>query len=209
MGLGSAHGRSTSVHDVSGPIRDVTPLPDLLHGRSTPARSASSRPRLRRPAAALQRRLPGRGEHPGLAVAHAGRPARAGLARSWSRTIRSPAIHGRVCYHPCESVCNRAELDSAVSIHSVERFLGDLALEQGWRFDRPAGPQRSAGPRRRRRPVRPVRRLPPRPARARGGDPRRRRAAGRDDALRHPGLSPAARRARPASSTGSRRWACG
>ena len=48
-----------------------------------------------------------------------------------------PAIHGRVCYHPCESVCNRADLDSAVSIHSVERFLGDLALEQGWRFDAP------------------------------------------------------------------------
>ena len=48
-----------------------------------------------------------------------------------------PAIHGRVCYHPCESVCNRADLDSAVSIHSVERFLGDLALERGWRFDPP------------------------------------------------------------------------
>ena len=25
------------------------------------------------------------------------------------------AIHGRVCYHPCESVCNRANLDSAGS----------------------------------------------------------------------------------------------
>jgi NADPH-dependent glutamate synthase beta subunit-like oxidoreductase len=49
-----------------------------------------------------------------------------------------PAIHGRVCYHPCEDVCNRAELDSAVSIHSVERFLGDLALENGWQFDPPA-----------------------------------------------------------------------
>jgi acetyl-CoA acetyltransferase len=42
-----------------------------------------------------------------------------------------------VCYHPCESVCNRANLDSAVSIHSVERFLGDLALERGWLFDPP------------------------------------------------------------------------
>ena len=48
-----------------------------------------------------------------------------------------PAIHGRVCYHPCESVCNRADLDSAVSIHAVERFLGDLALERGWAFDPP------------------------------------------------------------------------
>ena len=51
-----------------------------------------------------------------------------------------PAIHGRVCYHPCESVCNRANLDSAVSIHSVERFLGDLALEQEWLFDPPPVP---------------------------------------------------------------------
>jgi NADPH-dependent glutamate synthase beta subunit-like oxidoreductase len=49
-----------------------------------------------------------------------------------------PAIHGRVCYHPCESVCNRATIDSAVSIHSIERFLGDLALERGWSFDPPA-----------------------------------------------------------------------
>ena len=48
-----------------------------------------------------------------------------------------PAIHGRVCYHPCEVVCNRAELDSAVSIHGVERFLGDLAIERGWAFEPP------------------------------------------------------------------------
>jgi NADPH-dependent glutamate synthase beta subunit-like oxidoreductase len=47
------------------------------------------------------------------------------------------AIHGRVCYHPCETVCNRASLDSAVSIHAVERFLGDLAIQRGWRFDPP------------------------------------------------------------------------
>ncbi len=52
-----------------------------------------------------------------------------------------PAIHGRVCYHPCESVCNRADLDSALSIHAVERFLGDLALERGWSFAPP--PERS------------------------------------------------------------------
>jgi formate dehydrogenase (NADP+) beta subunit len=48
-----------------------------------------------------------------------------------------PAIHGRVCYHPCEAACNRAELDDAVSIHGVERFLGDLALERGWAFEPP------------------------------------------------------------------------
>ncbi|MCI1748633.1 MAG: NAD(P)-binding protein [Acidipropionibacterium sp.] len=48
-----------------------------------------------------------------------------------------PAIHGRVCYHPCEVACNRADLDGAVSIHSVERYLGDLAIEKGWAYTRP------------------------------------------------------------------------
>jgi 2-oxoacid:acceptor oxidoreductase delta subunit (pyruvate/2-ketoisovalerate family) len=43
-----------------------------------------------------------------------------------------PAVMGRVCYHPCQTACNRAELDEAVGINSVERFLGDHALEQGW-----------------------------------------------------------------------------
>ncbi len=43
-----------------------------------------------------------------------------------------PAIHGRVCYHPCETGCNRAEVDEPVKIHATERFLGDMAIEQGW-----------------------------------------------------------------------------
>jgi NADPH-dependent glutamate synthase beta subunit-like oxidoreductase len=61
--------------------------------------------------------------------------------RAWrALTADNPfaAIHGRVCYHPCETNCNRVQLDSAVSIHAVERFLGDLALERGWRFQRPS-----------------------------------------------------------------------
>lgn len=49
-----------------------------------------------------------------------------------------PAIMGRVCYHPCEGACNRGQLDSAVGINSVERFLGDEAIKQGWQFDKPA-----------------------------------------------------------------------
>jgi 2-oxoacid:acceptor oxidoreductase delta subunit (pyruvate/2-ketoisovalerate family) len=43
-----------------------------------------------------------------------------------------PAIMGRVCYRPCETACNRAQLDAAVGINSVERFLGDEALRRGW-----------------------------------------------------------------------------
>jgi NADPH-dependent glutamate synthase beta subunit-like oxidoreductase len=65
-----------------------------------------------------------------LAAAQAGR-----LREAWETIVRDnplPAVHGRVCYHPCEDSCNRGKVDEAVSIHAVERFLGDLALEQGW-----------------------------------------------------------------------------
>lgn len=43
-----------------------------------------------------------------------------------------PATMGRVCYHPCQTACNRAQLDEAVGINSVERFLGDEANRRGW-----------------------------------------------------------------------------
>jgi len=49
-----------------------------------------------------------------------------------------PAVMGRVCYHPCESACNRAQIDDAVGINSVERFLGDEAIRCGWQFPPPA-----------------------------------------------------------------------
>lgn len=49
-----------------------------------------------------------------------------------------PAIMGRVCYHPCETSCNRAEVDEAVGINAVERFLGDQARAEGWALPTPA-----------------------------------------------------------------------
>ena len=55
-----------------------------------------------------------------------------------------PAVMGRVCYHPCEGACNRAQIDEAVGINSVERFLGDVAIRNGWRF---APPQADSGKR--------------------------------------------------------------
>ena len=62
--------------------------------------------------------------------------AQAGKYReAWETILRDnpfPAVHGRVCYHPCETSCNRGQLDSAVSIHAVERFLGDMAAKQAW-----------------------------------------------------------------------------
>jgi formate dehydrogenase (NADP+) beta subunit len=45
-----------------------------------------------------------------------------------------PAIHGRVCYHYCETRCNRIQHDETVGIHCIERFLGDMALAEKWSF---------------------------------------------------------------------------
>ncbi|MCG7868955.1 MAG: FAD-dependent oxidoreductase, partial [Candidatus Thiodiazotropha taylori] len=55
--------------------------------------------------------------------------------QAWREIMKNnpfPAVMGRVCYHPCEKACNRVHLDDAVGINSVERFLGDQALREGW-----------------------------------------------------------------------------
>ena len=68
-----------------------------------------------------------------------------GYRLAWETLVEDnpfPAVMGRVCYHPCESVCNRAELDQAVGINAVERFIGDLGIEEGWQFPRPLPPTR-------------------------------------------------------------------
>lgn len=65
-----------------------------------------------------------------LSLAQAGKDREA-----WEHLVRDnpmPSVHGRVCYHPCETSCNRAELDSSVSIHSIERYLGDRATTSKW-----------------------------------------------------------------------------
>jgi NADPH-dependent glutamate synthase beta subunit-like oxidoreductase len=116
---------------------DLTPLPDLLHGRSRAGPVRERRPVYVDLLPPCNAGCPaGENIQAWLAHAEVGRHEQA-----WRQLVADnpmPAIHGRVCYHPCESVCNRANLDSAVSIHSVERFLGDLALERAWSFDRPA-----------------------------------------------------------------------
>lgn len=57
--------------------------------------------------------------------------------RHLTRDNPMPAVMGRVCYHPCENACNRGQLDAAVGINSVERFLGDEAIKLGWAFPKP------------------------------------------------------------------------
>ena len=45
-----------------------------------------------------------------------------------------PSICGRVCHHPCESDCNRDQIDEPVGIHSIERFLADQDSKTGNRY---------------------------------------------------------------------------
>ncbi len=57
---------------------------------------------------------------------------------AWQKLVEEnplPAVHGRVCYHPCESACNRTATDSPVSIHAIERYLGDTALDKKWKIN--------------------------------------------------------------------------
>ncbi len=109
---------------------DMTRPPDLTHERRTgPFRS--QRPVYVDMLPPCNNACPaGENIQAWLAHAQAGR-----FEEAWRALTRDnplPAVHGRVCYHPCESHCNRARLDNTVSIHAVERFLGDMALEHGW-----------------------------------------------------------------------------
>ncbi len=113
--------------------RDLTPLPDLAHGRSTAGPVRSRRPVYVDLLPPCNAGCPaGENIQAWLAHVEAGRHEEAWRALVVDNPL--PAIHGRICYHPCEGACNRVELDSAVSIHGVERFLGDLALERRWAF---------------------------------------------------------------------------
>ncbi len=122
---------------MSLPARDLTPLVDLtLESGTGPFRT-------RRPVYVdllppCNHACPaGENIQGWLALAQAG-----DYRKAWELLVGDnplPATHGRVCYHPCETGCNRGQLDAAVSIHAVERFLGDKAKAEGWDF-LPAAP---------------------------------------------------------------------
>ena len=114
------------------PGRDLTPLVD-------PSREAGTGPfRTRRPVYVdllppCNNACPaGENIQGWLALAQAGE-----YRKAWELLVGDnplPATHGRVCYHPCEGGCNRGHMDGAVSIHAVERFLGDMATAEGWEY---------------------------------------------------------------------------
>lgn len=60
------------------------------------------------------------------------------LKSAWQKIVLEnpfPSVCGRVCFHPCESKCNRSNLDEPIAIHRLERFLGDTAISKGRKPD--------------------------------------------------------------------------
>jgi NADPH-dependent glutamate synthase beta subunit-like oxidoreductase len=45
-----------------------------------------------------------------------------------------PSMMGRVCPAPCQDGCNRNELEDFVGINAVEQYIGDTAIENGYKF---------------------------------------------------------------------------
>ncbi|BAN36510.1 glutamate synthase (NADPH) small subunit [Sulfuricella denitrificans skB26] len=65
---------------------------------------------------------------------------------AWRRLTSAnpfPSVMGRVCPAPCESGCNRNEVDDFVGINSVEHYLGEYAITNNLKFAVPEGVQKS------------------------------------------------------------------
>jgi len=50
-----------------------------------------------------------------------------------------PGICGRVCFHPCESKCNRGDYDEPIAIHALERFVSDFASNWNEKIEKVPG----------------------------------------------------------------------
>jgi len=57
--------------------------------------------------------------------------------RVLAQTTPFPGTCGRVCPHPCETECNRAQFGEAINIHSIERYIGDLFRDNPPELKRP------------------------------------------------------------------------
>jgi NADPH-dependent glutamate synthase beta subunit-like oxidoreductase len=70
--------------------------------------------------------------------------SRGRLKDAWQTILAEnpfPSVCGRVCFHPCETNCNRSHLDDPIAVHRLERFLGDTAIIRG---RKPSVPRRPA-----------------------------------------------------------------
>jgi len=50
-----------------------------------------------------------------------------------------PGICGRVCFHPCESKCNRRDYDEPIAIHALERFVSDFSSNLNRKIEKVSG----------------------------------------------------------------------
>lgn len=70
-----------------------------------------------------------------------GKPVMPWQEYAWRRLTEAnpfPSVMGRVCPAPCESGCNRNEVEDHVGINSVEHFLGEYAIANKLKFNKPA-----------------------------------------------------------------------
>lgn len=70
-----------------------------------------------------------------------GKPIMPWQEYAWRRLTEAnpfPAVMGRVCPAPCESGCNRNEVEDHVGINSVEHFLGEYAIANNLKYNKPA-----------------------------------------------------------------------
>ena len=69
-----------------------------------------------------------------------GKPIMPWQEYAWRRLTEAnpfPAVMGRVCPAPCETGCNRNEVEDHVGINSVEHFLGEYAIANKLQFKAP------------------------------------------------------------------------
>jgi len=62
-----------------------------------------------------------------------GKSTEQALEEAWdiyTNTSPFPSVCGRVCPAPCETECNRKDLDGAVGINKIDRAIGDFGLEK-------------------------------------------------------------------------------
>ena len=46
-----------------------------------------------------------------------------------------PSMMGRVCPAPCQTGCNRNDVEDFVGINAVEQYIGDTAIKEGFSFE--------------------------------------------------------------------------
>lgn len=69
-----------------------------------------------------------------------GKPTMPWQEYAWRRLTEAnpfPSVMGRVCPAPCESGCNRNEVEDHVGINSVEHFLGEYAIANKLKYVKP------------------------------------------------------------------------